>query len=352
MTTSKKMWRRFLLFCGAALWSILGVVSDGVTGQSPYEGKKVRLIVFGTPGGGNDIWARLVARHMPKHIAGKPSFLVQNMPGGAGMIATNYLYTVAKPDGYTIGLIPNAAYQAQVVGRPDTKFDWANFGWIGTGEFSAYQFFIRADAGYKSLEDLRTAADPPPCGESGVGTINYAFLQILREVFGARLRAVVGYKGTADVNLAIERGEAACRATTISLLMIGEPTRTWFKTGFIRVLVQSGRQRDPALPDVPTLWELADKQRVSEEHRQLMRLVFAAQDFGRPFVAPPGAPKERLELFRDAFSKTMKDPGFLEEAGRAGIEVNHTGGSELERLAQEVTGISPKVAQLLKKLLE
>lgn len=336
------------------LFAVSGLTAADVRaqGRSFYEGKSIRLIVFGSPGGGNDLWARLLARYMPEHLPGRPQLVVQNMPGAAGMIATNYLYNVAKADGLTIGLIAPALYQAQVIGRPEAKFDWAKFGWIGTPETSAYQVFIRADAGYRSLDDVRKASQPPPCAESSIGSMNYAFNKLIGEVFEAKFQSTLGYRGSGEMNAAVQRGEAVCRSTTVSTLLTTQPPREWLKTGFIRVLVQSGRERHPALADVPTVWELAEKYRVGKEDRQLMRLVLAAAAFGRPFVAPPGVPEERLELLREAFLSTTRDPNFVKVATKAGFEVSPVSGAELDRLAKELAATSPAAVQRLKKLLE
>ena len=345
----RKLFGAFLLF-GVSLCGVM--IGQEVWAQSFYEGKTVRVVVFGTAGGANDLWARLLGRYMPKHIPGTPAFMVQNMPGAAGMIAANHLYAVAKPDGLTIGLIAPALYQAQIVGRPEVKFNWANFGWIGTGEKSAYQVYIRTDTGYKELDDIKRATEPPRCAETAIGSMNYAYIRLIDEVFQAKFNPVLGYKGGGEMNLAIERGEAVCRATTVSAVLTTEPPLRWLKTGFIRVLVQSGKQRHPALSDVPTIWELADKHAVGEEDRQLIRLVVAAAEFGRPFVAPPGFPKIQLALVREAFLKTMRDPEFLKEAAKAGLEVNSTGGEDLERLAREIVAVSLSTVQRLKNLLE
>ncbi len=320
--------------------------------QPYYQGKTIRVIVFGAPGGGNDLWARLVARHLPKHIPGNPGAIVQNMPGAAGMIATNYIYGVAKPDGLTIGLIAPALYQAQLVGRGEAKFNWADFGWIGTGEGSAYQIYIRSDAGIKTLEDLRRTKEPARCAESALGSMNYAYIRLIEEVFQANFSPILGYKGSGDMNLALERGEAVCRSTTISALLTTDPPRTWLKTGFVRVIIQSGRKRHPALSDVPTIWEQADKYGIGPVDRELMQLVLAAAEFGRPFITPPHVPKERLAILREGFLKTMKDPGFLAEATKAGLEVDPTPGGELERLAKNVVAAAPKTVQRLKNVLE
>src|SRR3990172_9246813 len=338
--------------CVRTLLGAVGTPDVWAQARPFYEGKTVNLIVFGAPGGGNDFLARLLTRHMPKHISGRPGFLVQNMPGAAGMIATNYLYTVAKPDGLTIGLIAPGLYQAQLIGRPEVQFDWAKLGWIGTDETSVLVIYIRADTGYKTVDDVRMPPDSLLCAESGVGSRNYAYIRLIEEVFGAKFKPVVGYKGSGEVNLAVERGGVVCRSTSVAALLTTEPLKRWLKTRFIQLLVQSGKKRHAAFPDVPTVWDLAEKYHLPEEDRQLMALALAAVDFGRPFVAPPGLPKDRLETLRDSFLKTMTDPDFLKEASKANLEIKPKSGAELERLAQAVIGISPKAATRLKRLLE
>ena len=341
----------FVLTVGfAALLTVLSAAT--VLAQPYYQGKTIRLVVFGSPGGGNDVLARLVARYMPKHIPGNPGFVVQNMPGAAGMIATNYLYSLAKPDGRTIGLIAPGLYQAQLVGRPEVRFDWVRLGWIGTDETSVLVVVIRADAGYKSFEDIRAAREPIPCAETGVGSRNYAHIRLIEEVFGAKFQPVVGYKGAGEMNLALQRGEAVCRSLATTALLSSEPQRTWFETGFTRVVIQSGEERHPALRDVPTIWELAKKYNRPDDDGQLMTAVLAANDFGRPFVAPPGLPKDRLETLRKAFMDTMEDPEFLAVAGKAGLEVRPKDGAQLERLARDVMATRPEVIERLKSVLE
>src|SRR3972149_2809082 len=217
--------------CVRTLLGAVGTPDVWAQARPFYEGKTVTLIVCGTPGGGNDFLARLLTRHMPKHISGRPSFLVQNMPGAAGMIATNYLYAVAKPDGLTMGLIAPGLYQAQLLGLPEVQFDWAKLGWIGTDETSVLVIYIRADTGYKTVDDVRMPPDSLLCAESGVGSRNYAYVRLIGEVFGAKFKPVVGYKGSGGMNLAVERGETVCRAVSITSVLSTEPLRTWLKTG-------------------------------------------------------------------------------------------------------------------------
>jgi hypothetical protein len=163
---------------------------------------------------------------------------------------------------------------------------------------------------------------------------------------------VEGDKGGGEMNLALERGEAVCRSLATTALFSSEPQRTWFETGFTRVVILSGEEIHPALPDVPTIWELARKYNRPDDDRQLMTAVLAANDFGRPFVTPPGLPKDRLEILRKAYMDTMKDPEFLAVGAKAGLEVRPKDGAQLERLARNVIATRPEVIQRLKNVLE
>ena len=352
MTGSSNARKKGWFFCCAVIWSILQNLDAWAQARPFYEDKTIRIIDYGTAGGGSELLARLVARHVPKHIPGSPKVLVQNMPGAAGAIATNYVYSVAKPDGLTLGLIASALYQAQLLGKPEVKFDWGKFAWIGTDQPNAISVFVRSDTGYKTLEDVKNASEPAVCADSAVGSPNYAYVRLLIEVFGAKFRQVLGYQGSGAMNLAIERSEAVCRSISITTLLSTEPLRTWLNRGFIRVLAHSGRQRHSAFPDAPTVWELAQKYQIAKEEVDFIKVVMAAPDFGRPFVAPPGIPKDTLDLLRESFLKTMKDPEFLAEAGKVGLDISPKSGVELERLAHEVMGASPKMVKRLEKLLE
>lgn len=347
---SARKW--ILSFCCVAIWGISEIRDARAQARPFYEDKTIRIVDYGTAGGGSDLLARLVARHLPKQVSGNPQVIVQNMPGAAGAIAANYVYGVAKPDGLTLGLIAGGLYQAQLLGKPEIKFDWVKFGWISTDQPNVTSIFVRSDSGHRNLDDIKAAREPVVCADSAAGSPNYAFVRLLTEVFGARFKQVLGYQGSGAMNLAIERGEAVCRAISIATLFSAEPLKTWVKSRFIRVLVHSGRERDVALPDVPTVWEVAQKQQINKEDLEFMKVVLAAPDFGRPFVAPPGLPEDRLELLRNSFSKTMKDPEFLMEASKLSLDVNPKTGVELERLARAVMGTSPQMIKRLEKLLQ
>jgi tripartite-type tricarboxylate transporter receptor subunit TctC len=185
--------------------------------QTPYyQGKTIRLVA-GTPAGSvYDTYARLMAQFMPKYIPGTPNIIVQNMPGVASMVAANYIYTIAKPDGLTIGAIQPALYFDQLVGRKEVQFDWQKFSWIGNTTVSHHLLYIRADAPYKNIEDIRKSSVAPKCGSEGTASSAYYIPKLLEETLGSKFNVVTGYNAGTEVDLAVERGEVQCRAFTIA----------------------------------------------------------------------------------------------------------------------------------------
>jgi len=316
-----------------------------------YKGKTIRIVV-GLPAGDlYDLWARLIAQHMGKHIPGNPNMIVQNMPGAASMIAANYVYSVGKPDGLTLAAPLPALYFDQLVGRKEVQFDWAKFTWIGSPVRGEHQLYMRSDAPYKTIEDIRKATVPPKCGSSGTGAATYYMPKLFEETLGAKFNIVTGYPGGAAIDLAVEKGEVQCRAFTIESFFAREPFHTWRKTGFVRVLIQTGRNRDPKLPDVPTIYELMDHYKTPEGSKRLATVVLAAGALGRPIVGTPGIPEDRVKTLREAFVMTVKDAEFLAEVKKRSWELDPVGSEELEALAKEVIAQPPEVIERMKKLL-
>jgi tripartite-type tricarboxylate transporter receptor subunit TctC len=326
--------------------------SDLQAQTSFFAGKTVRILVGFSPGGSYDLWARLIAHHMSKHVPGNPTFVVQNMTGGGSMIAANYIYNVAKPDGLIFGVVTPALYMEQLAGRKEVQFDWGKYSWIGSPEKTERIFYIRADTGYKALEDLRKAPEAPKCGATGVGTASYYWPRLLGDIFGFKLNLVPGYPGSSDVNLAIEKGEVHCWGGTVQAFFGSEPGRTWAKTGFVRVLTQGGKKRYQQLAEVPTIWELMDKHSIGEATRRLVRVLLSPDDLGRPFFGPPGVPADRVKILREAFAKIMNDPDVAVEAQKKGLDPNLVSGGEIESLVKELIGLPPEVVQRVKRLLE
>jgi tripartite-type tricarboxylate transporter receptor subunit TctC len=316
-----------------------------------YQGKNISFIIGSQSGSLYDLWARLTANHMSKYIAGKPALVGQNIPGAGSLIAANQIYNVAKPDGLTIGALLPGIYMDQLIGRKEVQFDWSRFRWLGTPEQTEWVFVTRRDSPYKSIDDMRAAAEPAKCGSTGTGSFLYLVPKLMEETLGVKLVLITGYQGGPDVDLAMERGEVHCRAVSTTAYFGREPYLTWGKNGFVRPLAQTGKKREPALMDVPTIYELMDQHRAPEAGRRLATVILAANIFGRPMVAPPGIPTDRLLTLREAWNRTVKDPEFLAEAKKRGWPIGPVAGEELDALAKEVIAQPPEVVQRLKKIL-
>jgi len=285
---------------------LFGSVS-GAAAQTPYyQGKTITIITGSQTGDLYDIYARMIATHMGKNIPGNPGILVQNMTGAGHIVAANFVYAVAKPDGLTL-LAPNPnLYIDQLIGRPEIKFDWAKFAWLGNASRTTDLLYMRTDAPFKTIEDVRSAKEPPKCGATGTGTTGYLVPRLLEETIGAKFNIVTGYKGGNEVDLAVERGEIQCRAFSLTAFFGREPFHTWRKNNFVRAIIQLGEKRDSRLADVPTLNELMDKHKTPDVGRRLARIVTASEIFQRPYMGPPGMRPELVKVIREAFEKTLE----------------------------------------------
>jgi len=320
--------------------------------QTPfYQGKTITIVVGTKAGDVYDLYPRMLAPYLTKYIAGNPNVIIQNVAGAASLIAANQVYSVSKPDGLTLGAIYPALYFEQLVKRPEVKFDWTKFNWIGSTVTSNQLMYMRADTPYKSIEDIHRASTPPKCGATGVTSTGYYLPKLLDEAIGTKFDIVSGYQAGQDIDLAVERGEIQCRAFTITAYFAREPFISWRKKNFVRVLFQTGTKRDGRLKEVPTIYELMDKYKTSENIRRLAKVVLASGDFGRPIVAPPGVPADRIKILRDAFDKSVNDPTLLAEAEKRQLEMDPESGAELESLAKEVMVASPDVVERMKKIL-
>jgi tripartite-type tricarboxylate transporter receptor subunit TctC len=331
---------------------IIGLPQKLLAQSDFYQGKTITIIVGTVPGGLYDLWGRLFGRVMGKHIPGNPTMVVQNMPGGGSMVAANYLFGVAKPDGLTIGMFQTHMYLQQLVKRPEVKFDVRKFNWLGSQERGTMMLYIRADAPYKSIDDIIKAKEPPKCGATGLSDQTTLFTRLLEETINARFNRVIGYKGGSEVDLAMERGEIVCRATRVTVHFSREPFLSWEKKGFDRHLVQAGKERDARLPDTPTIWQLMDQHKTPEVGRRFAQVILAGDQLGRPMVAPPGVPPDRVKILRDAYAKALKDPELLNEVTRSRLDMEPIAGQELEALYKELMDQPPAVVELVKKLEE
>ena len=340
---------RVFLLTGAAL---LLASHTLVQAQEPfYQGKTIRVAVGFTSGGFYDRWSRLLVRHVPKYLRGNPEMVVQNMPGAGGMIAANHIYSVAKPDGLSVAMLSYGLYLDQLVGRKEVQYDVRKFNWIGSPEKSEVLMYMRSDAPFKSIEDIRKASTPPKCGSTGTAGTDYILARLIEETLGAKIDTVLGYPGGSEIDLAVEKGEVQCRGLTAAPYFGREPFISWRKRNFVNVLIYGGVKRDPRIPDTPTIYEIFDKEKTPEESRRVADVILRGGDFGRPWVMPPETPKERVKELRDAYAKAMADSALLDEAKKGKMEVEYVPGEDLQKLAERMINQPPVVIARVKKLL-
>lgn len=318
--------------CGTAAALLFGIVagSSGAA-QEPdpfYKGRQMNLIIGFNPGGGYDTYARLLSRHMPRHIGGDPTFVLRNMPGGGSLIAANHLYNIAAKDGSEMGLFAGSVATDPAIGGVPAKYDARKFNWVGSAYSDVATCFAWAATPFKSASDLFQQS--MVTGSVG-NSATLIFPLAMNGVLGAKLNIVSGYQGSAGLNLALERGEiqGICGASLDSLQ---SSTPQWIADKKIVFLAQMTFQRKPQLPGVPKITELAK----SEEERKVLELIFSYMRMGRPLAAPPGIPEPRTAILRRAFEATMQDAAFIEEAQKSGLEIDPTSGQEMDRFLVEI----------------
>jgi tripartite-type tricarboxylate transporter receptor subunit TctC len=332
--------------------AFLGVSAASVSAQEPfYAGKSIKIVVGFTSGGFYDRWSRLLARYVPKYLPGNPEMIVQNMPGAGSVIAANHVYNVAKPDGLTLGMLSYGLYLDQLVGRKEMQYDVRKFNWLGSPEKSDVLLYMRSDAPYKSLDDIRKASTPPKCGSTGTAGTDYILARLLEDTLNLKITTVMGYPGGSEIDLAVEKGEVQCRGLTAAPFFGREPFITWRKNNFVRVLVYGGQKRDERIPDTPTIYEIFDKENTPEESRRVADVILRGGDFGRPWVTPPDTPKDRVQTLRHAYAKAMADPGLLADAKKGKMEVEPVSGEELQKLAERMISQPPAVIARVKNIL-
>jgi tripartite-type tricarboxylate transporter receptor subunit TctC len=292
-----------------------------------YKNRTIRVIIGYSVGGGYDLYARLLARHMEKHIPGRPKLLPQNMEGAGSLKAANYLYGVAPKDGSTIGIIGRGLAMEPLLG--DAKYDATKFSWIGSiaNEISVCASWHTSPV--KNWDDVLTRNFT--VGGNGSGSDPDIFALLLRNVLGAKIKLVTGYPGGADINLALERGELEGRCGW-SWSTIKSRNAVWLQEKKINLLVQFTLEKHQELSGIPLIMDLA----TTQEQRQILRLILARQVMGRPILAPPGIPQDRKLALRKAFDATMADPEFLAEAQKVDLEVNPVTGAMIDRLLADL----------------
>ena len=304
-----------------------------------YAGKTITMLIGFGPGGGNDIWARMIARHIARHIPGNPTIVPQSLPGGGGLLVANQLYNVSPKDGTTIALINRGIPMEPLLGGQGPKFDALKFNYIGSPDRDTPICVSRTDSGVTTIEDL--FARELVLGATGSGADSAIYPEFMGLLLGMKFKVVKGYKGSNEVRLAMERGEVQGICGSNDSIMNSDIART----GKISVLFQAAMTPDPRLKDVA----LGAKSARTEEERQVLELFFMRASLGRPFIAPPGLPAERVEILRRAFDRTMQDAAFLDEASKQSFTVEPLTG---EQLAANVERAFKMPAEIIKRTTE
>jgi tripartite-type tricarboxylate transporter receptor subunit TctC len=314
-----------------------------------YKGKTITLVVANAAGGGYDLYARLLARHMGRHIPGEPGFIVKYQPGVGGMVMANAIYATAPRDGLTIGLMARANPLERVLENPAAKFENERFTWLGTAASfadDAYCLVIRADSAVKTIADAQRGGPPLVFGGVAAGGTDTDLLLVARSALRLNLKLVRGYGGVPDINLAMRRAEVDGQAIGISALR--SSMADWLEAGKLRFLVQFGHEtRWQGLPDVPTAHELAG----TPQERALIELAELPLKMARPFVAPPGLPPARAAILKEAFMATQRDPAYLMEANDLQIDISPLAGDEIEQVLQRIAQSPPALIQRYKDIL-
>ena len=335
------------------LFSIAPAQTHGASADARpyYEGKTIRLIVAFAPGGVTDNSARLVGRYLGKHIPGNPNLVVQNMPGAGGIISANYIYGIAKPDGLTIAALGRGNYLEQMVGQSEVRFDFRKFAWLGSFNNAPMMLACRADSGLTNVEKIRAAPKPPRIAQGGSGSISFIFSSLVEEALNIRFQNVMGYKSGRDIDLAVERGEADCRASS-DITVLRTPWPEWLEKRFMNFIVQQGPKKSRVLPqDLPTVDELAGPQ--AKPVLNLMDVMLAYTEFDRPFAASPATSPEHLRLLRDGFTKMLADPGFSADAKKlVDWDGSSMSGEQLQKRIERAVTQPPDIIKRIKEILK
>jgi len=313
-----------------------------------YKGKTIRFVVGLTAGGGYDLSARTIGRHMGKHVPGNPTIVVENMTGAGSLISANYTYNSAKPDGLFVGIWNSALVLRQALGDKAMRFDARKFGWIGAPTKGTPSCSIMAHTGLKSLKDILVADREIKMGSTGPGSTYDDVPRILNQTIGTKFKVVSGYEGTSTILVAMRRKEIdggcwgweSARTTARPMLDAKGDDK------LIPFLIHR-HEPDPEVKDLPLIPEVIE----GEDHLSAYHTWVGSYEFQRPFSVPPGTPKERLQVLRKAFAETMKDPEFISEAKKSKLETTYVSGEEIDSYVNKIMSITPKAKELLSFLM-
>jgi tripartite-type tricarboxylate transporter receptor subunit TctC len=310
-----------------------------------YRGKTVDLYVGYSVGGGYDVYGRLVARYLGRHLPGNPNVVPRNMEGAGSVRLTNWLYAIAPKDGTALGTIARGAAFDPLFGMPGGQFDAVKFNWIGSANNEVSICTVWSTTGVKTADDMLKA--DLMMGGSGGAADTDQFVYVINGVLNAKMKVIAGYPGGNEINLAMERGEVQGRCGW-SWSSVKSTHPEWLRDKKINVLLQLSLSKHEDLPDVPLILDLAK----TPTERQIFSLVFARNVMGRPFLAPPGIPPDRVAALRKAFMDTLTDKDLLAEAAKADLEINPVPGDEIQKIVAEAYRTDPDIVKRTSALLK
>lgn len=322
----------------AAALAVAGVSSEGLAQTSVeqfYKGKSIDLIIGYPPAGSNDTYARALARHLGRHIPGRPSVVPKNMPGAGSFLAVNHVYSAAPKDGTVLAIGAPTTALDERLGTANVRFKTAELGWVGRVDSLINIVFMWHTSKVKTFADAQKYEST--LSGTGAGSTVSIYPTVMNNVFGTKFKLIMGYKGSAEAQLAVQRGEVEGHSTSWTAVKVNHPT--WWPSKTIAILVQFSLTRHPELPEIPTAVDLAR----NDEERQVVSAIMMAAEIGTAFFSTPGVPPERLTALRRAFDATMKDPEFLADAAKIKLTVGPMAGEALQKLVSTVSNLSPEM---------
>jgi tripartite-type tricarboxylate transporter receptor subunit TctC len=313
-------------------------VGGGAWAQSPaefYKGRNFEIIVGFAPGGSNDTYSRMLAQHIGKHIPGNPNVIARNMPGAGSFLAVNHIFAAAPKDGTAIALGAPTMALDEKLGNPGVRFKTAELNWVGRVGPLVNIAFTWKTSPVKTLEQARQRE--ATLSGTGAGSTASVYPQVLNNVLGTKFKLVMGYRGSNEAMLAVERGEVEGHSTAFEAVRAAKPS--WLADGSINILVQFGLKRLPELPNVPTAIESAP----NEQAREVLTAIMSASEIGTSFFTTPGLPADRLTALRRAFDATMADPAFVGDLSRMKMDMGPMKGEDLQKLVVDFSNMSPQL---------
>ncbi len=323
----------------ASLASLVSLTASAQTPEEFYKGKTVQVQIGYGVGGTDDVWARLLAKHMPDFMPGHPNFVPANVPGAGSLLLANQLYNVALKDGTVFGLFNRGVPFEPLLGGQGIRFDPAKFNFLGSPDRDTVVCFARSDAPVQTLADLATKE--LIVGSTGSGADSQTYPEVTARLLGVKLKLVQGYPGSRDILLAVERKEV--QGGCLSFDTVARDAN--YRDKNLKIIFQAGLKADDRLPDVPVVTDLAH----SDIERQALTLFFQRSLMGRPFAAPPGVPPARLEALREAFRAALESPALKEEAAQAKLNIHYVPPAELAKVIADASAASPEVVAATKK---